>query len=491
MPPKKRSSKKAPAAQTNVSPPIPPALPQLIIDFTRDLTTTFPEYSDEWKKWTTMEGLGVVRGADSKATDEIERGENEITYLFEYFSKVYPERFFDILYQNEDIFSLKPEEESATPGKACFLPGVDFRKLYHGENVGKTTQDAIWKYLQLILFSLTSSLQKLNFGQETGSLFDGIDEGELQSKIQQTVSGITEFFSQFTAEQEEGQKGLQEENEEDTSREQNEQKEEQEEGDENTRENADAGANDNKSGDSGSSSSSGPSYVPNAGKIFEKLKTLFDGKIGTLAKKLMEEMSDELKEFMEEMGIPADGNSDTSKTPFDFKQFMKNPQKMMNLIKKMTDKLKDKFKSGEVDQADIMKEAGDFMKQFKEMGGADGDQFKEMFKNMTQQMGLGKNVKIDKNALARMESRMKMGERMRANLEKKKAQAAQAQSLIQKTQDGAAVFSVPGGEKQEKSSKEEIDRIMKEMNFVEEEKKPAVAADPTLQNKKKNKKKNK
>jgi hypothetical protein len=87
-----------------------------------------------------------------------------------------------------------------------------------------------------------------------------------------------------------------------------------------------------------------------------------------------------------------------------------------------------------------------------------------------------------------MARRMIMGERMRANLEKKKAQA---QSLIQKTQDGAAVFSVPGGEKQEKSSKEEIDRIMKEMNFTEEEKKPAVAADPTSQNKKKNKKKNK
>jgi hypothetical protein len=485
MPSKKRSAaaKKAPTTEkASKVPPIPLALPQLIIDFTRDLTTTFPEYADEWKKWTTMEGLGVVKGGDGAAAgDEIQRGENEITYLFDYFSKVYPERFFDILYQNEDIFSV------AADSKSFFLPGVDFRKLYHGENVGKTTKDAIWKYLQLILFSLTSSLQKLNFGQETGSLFDGIDEGELQNKIQETVSGITDFFSQF-AEAERGVQGQEstdetEEKEHDSNNGSMKIEQDQEK-------KADNPPMEQESNDDSKSSGGGPSFVPNAGKIFEKLKTLFDGKIGTLAKKLMEEMSDELKEFMEEMGIQGDGTG-PSKTPFDFKQFMKNPQKMMNLIKKMTDKLKDKFKTGEVDQADIMKEAGDFMKQFKEMGGAEGDQFKEMFKNMTQQMGLGKNVKIDKNALARMESRMKMGERMRANVEKKKqaqvaAQAAQA--LIQKTQDGSAVFSVPGGEKQEKSSKEEIERIMKDLKLDEV---VAATTDTQSQNKKKNKKKNK
>jgi len=467
MPPKKRSQKPKTTAKASASsaqqPPIPPALPQLIMDFTRDLTTTFPEYAEEWKKWTTLEGLGVLGGGDDKV---VERGDNEITYLFDYFSKVYPERFFDILYQNEDIFSVTTDADASSttePINVCFLPGIDFRKLYHGENVGKTTQDAIWKYLQLILFSLTSSLQKLNFGQETGSLFDGIDEGELQNKIQETVSGITEFFSQFSASAEETAVPATEETNEPPPK-----------------------AND-------SSGTNGPSFVPNAGKIFEKLKTLFDGKIGTLAKKLMEEMSDELKELMEEMGIQGDGSGspDPSKTPFDFKQFMKNPQKMMNLIKKMTEKLKDKFKTGEIDQADIMKEAGDFMKQFKEMGGVEGDQFKEMFKNMTQQMGLGKNVKIDKNALARMESRMKMGERMRANLEKKKAQAAANALLMKNNEDGAAIFSVPGGEKQEKSSKAEIDRIMKELKLDETEKTPVATLTDSSQNKKKNRKKNK
>jgi hypothetical protein len=44
-----------------------------MMDFTRDLTTTFPEYADEWKKWTTMEGLGVVFAEEG---GDIQRGEN-------------------------------------------------------------------------------------------------------------------------------------------------------------------------------------------------------------------------------------------------------------------------------------------------------------------------------------------------------------------------------------------------------------------------------
>jgi hypothetical protein len=469
---KKKGAKKTNAAKMSMGGvPIPTALPQLIMDFTRDLTTTFPEYADEWKKWTTMESLGVVFAEEG---GDIQRGENEITYLFDFFSKIYPERFFDILYQNEDIFLASVEEAP------CFLPGIDFRKLYHGENVGKTTKDAIWKYLQLILFSLTSSLQKLNFGRETGSLFDGIDEGELQNKIQETVSGITDFFSQFSA-VEHDSTGL------DGALDCVEEEEEKEKEEEHK---APAGTEEKKGDDEEENSKGGPgpSYIPNADNIFEKLKTLFEGKIGTLAKKLMEEMSDDLKEFMEELGIKGDDTSGASKTPLDFKQFMKNPQKMMNLIKKMTEKLKDKFKTGEVNQEDIMKEAGDFMKQFKEMGGADGDQFKQMFKNMTQQMGLGKNAKMDTNALARMEKRMKMNERIRANLEKKKAAATAA--LIKKSEDGkGGVFSVPGGEKQEKTSKEEIDRIMKELQLEEE--KPALAATTEMPQKKKSNKKRK
>ena len=59
----------------------------LVVDFTKDLTNTFPEYEYLWNKYYQEEA-------------------NEDTYLilFDYCKTVYPERFFDILYQNNDIF---------------------------------------------------------------------------------------------------------------------------------------------------------------------------------------------------------------------------------------------------------------------------------------------------------------------------------------------------------------------------------------------------
>ena len=67
---------------------IPKNFRVLVADFTRDLSIAFPEYSHMWNKW----------GNEDTTDDELE-------YLFTFCSKIYPVRFFDILYQNEDIFS--------------------------------------------------------------------------------------------------------------------------------------------------------------------------------------------------------------------------------------------------------------------------------------------------------------------------------------------------------------------------------------------------
>jgi hypothetical protein len=383
---------------------IPTTLPQLIIDFVRDLSTTFPEYAPMMEKWSTMESLGVVL-----KDEKIVRGKNEITYLFDYIAHFYPERFFDILYQNDDIFL---PTATVLP---TFLPQIDFRLFFHCPNVTQTTKDAIWKYLQLILFSLTSSMNKMNFGEDTKSLFDGIDETELQEKIKEAVSGITEFFTRLKP-------TTSESSEEDVPE--------------------------------ASASASDKSFEPDAKNIFENLQKMFNGKIGSLAKQLMEEMSEEVKDLMDELGLSEEGES-----KLDFKKLMKNPQKIMTLIKKMSEKLKQKMQSGELPQEELMKEATEFMKQFKEMGGANSEKFKEMFKNM----GLGKNAKLDMNALTRMEKKMKMAERMRANVEKKRATTILP---LQKREDGTKIFTVPGGEVQEKSTKEDIERILKEIEGV-------------------------
>lgn len=402
-PSKKTSNEKGENLNRQEIEPINNKLSKIVNDFARDLTTTFPEYKYLWEKW--CEPLA----------------EEEAKNLHEYFCKTYPERFFDILYQNEDIFQVDGNTNT------FFLPNVEFKLLYNCENITETTKNAIWKYLQLILFTLTSSLKhRENFG-DSANLFDGIDEGDLQNKISEAVGGIGEFF-----------KNIQQRN-------------------------SDSESNLGDLGDLGEEStesrqpddSSFP--LPNTENIFENLKGLFDGKIGKLAKELAGEMSEEFKDIF--------GAGDDMESKDIFKKLMKDPAKIMNLVKKLQAKLKTKFQSGEVNQEEMMSEATEFMKQFKNMGGANSDQFKEMFQNMTKGMGLGKNAKMDVNALARMEKQMDTRARIKRNLERKRQEQ---QSNIQYN-DGKATFHIEGEEKQEKSTKEDIDRIMREMNFTEED----------------------
>lgn len=411
MPPKKSKKTNKPEVEGSKN------LATIVADFTKDLSNTFPEYAYLWEKWT-------------KPLEE-----QEIVHLHQYFSKIMPERFFDILYQNEDIFL--PTSEINT----LFLPNVEFKLLYNCENITKNTKGAIWKYLQLILFTLTPSFKhKGNFGDSAG-LFEGIDESELQDKITEAVSGIGDFFKNLR------------ETDSSSSTSQQEEEEKQDEGEkrEEYKDNGDGEKGEDK--EKGEKDSSW--QMPNANNIFENLKGLFDGKIGKLAQELAGEMSEEFKDMFE----GGEGEGDPKDV---FKKLLKDPKRIMSLVQKLTGKLKSKFQSGEINQEDMMKEAQQFMKQFKDMGGANGEQFKEMFQNMTKGMGLGKNAKMDMNALSRMEKQMEMKERMRRNVEKKRAENIQ---LV----DGKQVFRLDGHEKQEKSSKEDIERIMAELNLTNDE----------------------
>ncbi len=60
---------------------IPTNFRALVADFTRDLSTSFPEFSHMWSKW-----------GDEDTTDD------QLETLFLFCAKVYPVRFFDILY---------------------------------------------------------------------------------------------------------------------------------------------------------------------------------------------------------------------------------------------------------------------------------------------------------------------------------------------------------------------------------------------------------
>ena len=221
--------------------------------------------------------------------------------------------------------------------------------------------------------------------------------------------------------------------------------------------------------------------MPNMENFQEHLKSIFDGKIGSLAKEMAEEISDEFKDLL---GGNAENMSSTQDV---IKQLMKNPAKIMQLMKKVGSKLDSKMKSGEFSREDLMKEAGDLMSKMKDMGGQ--NEFNEMFKNLTKNMGgLGKNMKLDTNAIARMTQQASTRERIQKKLEVKRQQQADA-ILANKTNfslnttgtPNNLVYKLDGAETQEKSFIHPD--ILKEMN--------EPPAETSSQNKKKKKNKNK
>ena len=166
---------------------------QIIVDFVGDLTTVFPEYAILWQKWSPV-NLSKLSAEES---------ELEMSYLFEYCTTVYPERFFDVLYQNADVFC--PEKGRGT--NTCFLPNVEFKLLYNTKGVSETTQKTMWKYLQLILFTIVGAIQdKSKFG-DSMNMFDGIDENDLHNKLNETIGGLSDFFQKVNSADESGSLG--------------------------------------------------------------------------------------------------------------------------------------------------------------------------------------------------------------------------------------------------------------------------------------------
>lgn len=357
--------------------PIPENFRTIIADFTNDLTVTFSEYAYLWEKW-----------------QKPDLPEADLAELFHFCVKVYPERFFDILYQKEEIFA--PNDDT----NVDFLPNVSFKLLFSCENVSETTKKTIWKYLQLILFTIVGGIKDKTMFGDAAAMFEGMGEGELHEKLNETMGGITDFFKNM----------------------------ENMMGSEKGEEFADMQDKfkDMFSGEPSQESEGMPNFdefkdkfkgmgMPDISKIQENLKGLFEGKIGKLAKEMAEEISEEFSDILGKDGGDMQNPQDV------IKKLMKDPKKMMDMMKTVGAKLDNKMKSGDISRDELMKEATDMMEKMKSMGGK--DQFNEMFKNLAKNMGaMGKNMKMDTNALERMTKMTSAKDRMRSKMDQKKQQ---------------------------------------------------------------------
>jgi len=270
----------------------------------------------------------------------------------------------------------------------------------------------MWKYLQLLLFTVLGDVKDTaNFG-ETLNMFESMDESDLQNKMKETMEGLGDFF-----------KGMKEEGPvEDEDQKQ-----------------------------------TGPKgfKMPKPEIIQEHMKALMEGKLGKLAKELTEEFTEDLKDVFDE----TENTNDKSIKDI-MAQLMKDPKKIMSIMKKITDKLQNKMKSGDISQDELMKEVADLVEKFKSMGGGDdfmknftNGPFAKMFKNMAGGAGL------NTNSIVQMGKQSAMKDRLRKKMEDKRMKEAlalaqtQSQALAQ-LQDPAQAQTIVvkiGDEKQEKS----------------------------------------
>jgi hypothetical protein len=147
---------------------IPGEFKKVIYEFINDIMNTFPEYKLLIQKWW-------------KDDDE------SMKYIYNYCMKVYPERLFEILYQNVELFTKEYNTE--------FLPGISFKYLWACD-ITDRTRETIWKYLQLIVISLIGSIKDKNIFGETSKLLENINEDEFKQKLEETLDNMKSLFQE-------------------------------------------------------------------------------------------------------------------------------------------------------------------------------------------------------------------------------------------------------------------------------------------------------
>ena len=337
---------------------VPEEFVKVTTDFVNDLMITFPEYIPFINKWwDSRENLS----------------DNKLKTVYEHCAKKLPARFFDILYQNEDMF--KAESEIDTE----FFPKIHFKNLWQYD-ISQKTRDTIWKYLQLLLFSIVGTLDNKDAFGETAKLFEAINADEFKNKLQETLLSMQSLFDcsnntePFCKEDESNKEKGEKENEK------------------GEKESKDKGFD-----------------LPDAEKINEHISSMMDGKIGKLAREIAEETA-------EHLNIDFDESSDVKDV---FNTLIKNPTKLMGIIKNFGDKLDVKLKSGELKESEMIQEATEIMNKLKNIPGMGNMQ------SMLSKMGMGGlsglGGKVNTGAMeAQLNQRLKMAktkERIRAKAE--------------------------------------------------------------------------
>ena len=229
-----------------------------------------------------------------------------------------------------DILYQNKDIFSNSDSNLHFLPGIDYRFLMR-ENISENTRNTIWKYLQLLMFlTVSNNSSKESFG-DTAELFKSLDTDEFKKKLEETMSEMKNLFTCTDA----------------------------------------------------SNSTINPDYLPSAEKIHKSMSDLMNGKLGSLAKEIADETVADLNINL----------GDASNIGDVFSNLLKDPSKLMGMIKTVGSKLDTKIKDGSIKESELLEEASELMKKMKETPGM------ENIQDIFSKMGLGNKGKINHGAM--------------------------------------------------------------------------------------------
>lgn len=361
---------------------VPEEFSKVIKDFVGDLKTTFPEYIPFIEKWWKGPEFFTYIDDEKERNSTYEKSsEKSINLLFDFCKKKFPPRFFDILYKNEDIF--KEESDADTE----FLPKIHFKNLWQCE-ISTTTRETIWKYLQLIMFSIVGSINNKEAFGDTAKMFESINQDEFKTKLEETINQMQGLFdSSFNFSENNG----------------------------------------NTTNTQGFGSGINMENVPNATQLHEHITGILDGKLGQLAREIAQETSDNLNMDFE----------DATDMKDIFQKLVQNPSKLMGLVKNVGDKLDSKIKSGDIKESELIAEATEMMNKMKNIPGMDNIQ------SMLSKMGMGNlsgmGGKLNTAAMEeKLKQKMKLAktkERIRAKAEANAKAKLEQQILLQQKPD--------------------------------------------------------
>jgi hypothetical protein len=220
------------------------------------------------------------------------------------------------------------------------------------------------------MFSIVGTIENKDAFGDTAKMFEAINEEEFKSKLEETLSQMQGLF--------------------------------------------DISGNMAENGENGDGTGNGINMenMPNADDIHNHITGMLDGKLGKLAREIAEETAQDLDMDLE-------GITDMNSV---FQNLIKNPTKLMGLVKSVGNKLDTKIKSGDIKESELISEATDMMNKMKNMPGMGNIQ------SMLNKMGMGNlgglgggGGKVNTAAMeANLNQKMKMAqtkERMRAKAE--------------------------------------------------------------------------